>query len=81
MTDDDPKWWFPKKEFGFGWGPPTRWQGWITLLVFLIAMILGLPLIGPRFGRYGQLVVAGALTGGLLVILLWKGEPLRSRQD
>lgn len=81
MTHYDQRWWFPKREFGFGWGPPTCWQGWITLLVFITAMALGLPLVGPELGRHGQLLVAGILTGGLLAVLLWKGEPLRSSPD
>ena len=27
--------WFPAKRYGWGWGLPTRWQGWVTLSSYL----------------------------------------------
>ena len=33
--DDKKMYWFPAKKYGFGWGLPTVWQGWATLLLFL----------------------------------------------
>lgn len=74
-TEQD--WWFPRKAFGFGWGFPTRWQGWVTSIVYLIAMTAGVPLAGQRWGHPAALVLAGAATAGLLIVLLIKGEPLR----
>ena len=26
--------WFPAKRYGWGWGIPNRWQGWLVLAVF-----------------------------------------------
>jgi hypothetical protein len=31
----DPKYWFPAKRYGWGWGFPVTWQGWLALAVFL----------------------------------------------
>ena len=25
------KYWFPAKRYGWGWGPPNNWQGWVVL--------------------------------------------------
>ena len=32
-----PQYWFPAKTYGWGWGLPITWQGW---LVFLAALAL-----------------------------------------
>src|SRR6266702_3273794 len=29
----DGKYWFPAKRYGYGWGIPTTWQGWLVLAV------------------------------------------------
>ena len=30
--------WFRAKKFGYGAGLPFKWQGWVTLAVYLLAM-------------------------------------------
>jgi Domain of unknown function (DUF1648) len=30
--------WFPAKRFGWGWGMPICWQGWVAMLVWLAAL-------------------------------------------
>ena len=32
--------WFGKKRFGWGWGLPERWQGWVTLILYIVAIWL-----------------------------------------
>ena len=75
MPAPDPeRYWFPAKRFGWGWGPPATWQGWIVLLGFLSAQIwLALRTL-PRspvdfmLGSTGLVVV--------LMLICWlKGEP------
>ncbi len=41
-----PRYWFPAKRYGWGWGPPSTWQGWVVLVsykVFLLALIAFMP--------------------------------------
>jgi hypothetical protein len=33
--------WFPAKKYGWGWGPPRCWQGWVTVLVWLAILEVG----------------------------------------
>ncbi|MCG8684092.1 MAG: hypothetical protein MI892_04400 [Desulfobacterales bacterium] len=33
--------WFPKKRFGYGWGLPITWQGWIVFLGYLVLSVIG----------------------------------------
>ena len=74
-----PRYWFPAKRFGWGWGLPVCWQGWLVMLVFL-AMVSGaihyLSLTGNRLAFYG-LIALSVLA--LLAVCRWKGEPTRWR--
>jgi hypothetical protein len=38
MRDD---FWFPKKRFGWGWGPPRNVQGWALLIAWIVLLITG----------------------------------------
>lgn len=40
--------WFPAKTHGWGWGLPSRWQGWGVMFGFLGALLLGAFLVAPR---------------------------------
>jgi hypothetical protein len=33
--------WFPAKKFGYGWGLPITWQGWVVLLSYLLLIVGG----------------------------------------
>lgn len=39
MTSNDRKIWFPAKRYGWGWGLPVAWQGWVVLLLFAIGIV------------------------------------------
>jgi uncharacterized membrane protein YhaH (DUF805 family) len=72
--------WFPAKRYGWGWGPPIRWQGWAVLLLWFAALLEGLYLL--RHGRQ-QLPLRLAFTLVMVLILTlvcyWKGEPPKWR--
>jgi hypothetical protein len=74
--------WFPAKRYGWGWGPPTRWQGWVVLLLWAAALLEGLYLL--RHGRQ-QLPFRIAFISIMIIILTlvcyWKGEPPNRRWE
>jgi len=35
------KLWFPAKKYGFGWGLPIAWQGWVVLISYLLLIFIG----------------------------------------
>ncbi|HEX3800922.1 MAG TPA: hypothetical protein VH413_19675 [Verrucomicrobiae bacterium] len=47
METKDKKIWFPAKRYGWGWGPPVCWQGWVVLITWLGALYLGAYLLRP----------------------------------
>ena len=73
------KYWFPAKRYGWGWGPPSTWQGWAVLLAYLSFALGGIPLIQASKGSAIYIIYALGLTGLLIVVCWLKGEPPRWR--
>lgn len=76
--------WFPAKTYGWGWGFPQRWQGWVVIAVYAAAAAVGSVWLVHRFpgGEHKPYAIAylGALSLVLLAICWWKGEPPRWRR-
>jgi hypothetical protein len=76
---DDVKYWFPAKRYGWGWGFPISWQGWVALVGFLALLVIGFLILLPRHAPaplIAYVVIMGVLFAGLC---WWKGEPPRWR--
>lgn len=71
MTSD-PRYWFPAKRHGWGWGVPRRWHGWAVLLLY--TLVIGTAAVAGR-GAAWQIPVFVVATLGVLVVCLVKGEP------
>ena len=71
--------WFPAKRYGWGWGPPVKWQGWVVLAAF----VAGIVYTGFRFppSQHPLLfaAVVGASACALTAVCWWKGETPRWR--
>ena len=77
--DKDPDYWFPAKQYGWGWGPPVKWQGWVVTAVFVAAVAIGGFLFPPsqNLPAFIAVIVLASLAFGL--VCWWKGEPARWR--
>lgn len=69
--------WFPAKRYGWGWGPPTCWQGWAVLLLW-VAMVFASTLLLGRHPVW-QVVCLCGLILLLMLVCFWKGEKPRWR--
>jgi hypothetical protein len=68
------RYWFPAKRYGWGWGPPATWQGWLVLLGWMAAFVAAIRFLMPRHpGLLAAYVVA--MSALLLLICYAKGEP------
>jgi hypothetical protein len=70
--------WFRAKRYGWGWGPPVTWQGWVVTIVWFATVIGGairlLPLHSLAFAIFILLM------GGILILICYvTGEPPRWR--
>ena len=77
--DGEKKYWFPAKTFGWGWGLPCAWQGWVVFLSFLALVGLAAMRFPPATEEAGFTVCLMILIA-LFVLICWlKGEPPRWR--
>lgn len=68
------EYWFPRKTYGWGWGLPCAWQGWVVLAVYLLVFVLLAVLLRrEHVGAY--LAGIGVATAALVAICWFKGEP------
>ena len=75
MTNTTPNYWFPAKRYGWGWGIPTTWQGWVVLVLYSALMLGGSLMLLPRSGPIAFIFYTFALTAVLIGICYLKGEP------
>lgn len=75
MVSESKHYWFPAKRYGWGWGLPTAWQGWVVLLVYVAVIVLLVVCVPPRAHPllFVGLVVAASVLLGL--VSWFKGEP------
>ncbi len=77
MHSKNKKIWFPAKRYGWGWGPPNCWQGWVVLAVWIALLLAGMPLVKAHpFFHLGYVV---AMILALIAICAAKGERPRWR--
>ena len=79
MEEKHKNFWFPAKKYGFGWGLPVRWQGWIVLLVYAMLVAAGIAFIDYSENRVWFYAYFSILTAILIIICWKKGEKVRRR--
>jgi uncharacterized membrane protein len=69
-----PTFWFPVKQYGWGWGLPVRWQGWFVLAGYIALLGLGIYYFRAQRDIAAQLIYVFVLTVALVAIVAAKGE-------
>lgn len=71
--------WFPAKTYGWGWGLPSVWQGWLVYGIGIALLIAGPFLFPPRVHpALSQVYICAVVL--ILVAICWlRGEPPRWR--
>lgn len=73
------RYWFPAKRYGWGWGAPRTWQGWLVLATFLGLVIAGAIIVPPTTSPIFYVVYIAVLVVLLIGVCWLKGEPPRWR--
>jgi hypothetical protein len=71
--------WFPAKQYGWGWGLPTAWQGWVVLGIFFFLVGIGAFTLLPESSPYMFVAYCLLLCLALVAVCWAKGEPPRWR--
>ena len=74
----EPRYWFPAKRYGYGWGPPITWQGWVVLIAWIALTTVGSWFIAQRSLTL-FFVFEGLMIAALVAVCYAKGEPPRWR--
>jgi uncharacterized membrane protein YhaH (DUF805 family) len=78
MNNGDKRYWFRAKRYGWGWGLPITWQGWVVFVAWFAVLICATRYLIPR-RLAAFLILTLLMTLVLLVICYQKGEPPRWR--
>lgn len=78
MSDAPKQYWFPAKRYGWGWGAPNVWQGWVVLIAWAAALAVGAALMISHGLPVYLLFICG-MSAILIAICFAKGEPPRWR--
>jgi len=75
MSDDKRKYWFAAKRYGWGWGRPLTWQGWVVAAAFLLLVACNGLFVLPRWGPAVFFPVLAVLVAMLFAVCRATGEP------
>jgi uncharacterized membrane protein YhaH (DUF805 family) len=73
------KYWFPAVIYGWGWGAPCTWQGWVAFLIFAVLLLAAPVLVPPDQHMVGYFAYIIGLLIAMLLVCLKKGEPPKWR--
>ena len=73
------RYWFRAKRYGWGWGLPLTWEGWVALVGFLVLIVADGFVFPPAKALLSYIACAAGLTVLLLAVCWLKGEPTRWR--
>ena len=73
------KYWFPAKRYGYGWGIPVTWQGWLVLVTYVVLATVGTFFFPPQKGLLPYLACITILTAAFIGVCWFKGETPRWR--
>ncbi len=79
MPVNEPKYWFPAKRYGWGWGFPSCWQGWAVMIGYIALLIPG-AFWFPQDQYLASYLIYVFTLSALFIVICWsKGEPPRWR--
>ena len=74
MIDQRQPYWFHAKRYGWGWGLPSRWEGWFVLITWVILLVpLSHFLAGHNLPLFFVFILA--MSAALIAIAYVKGDP------
>jgi len=79
QSEKEIKYWFPAKKYGWGWGLPTAWQGWLIMVLYICLIISCVYFFPPDNQSVLFFLSVTVLTVLLIIICLIKGEPPKWR--
>ena len=67
--------WFPAKTYGWGWGLPIAWQGWVVYGLAAALLVAGIFIFPPSARPVAFQVYTWTVVLVLVAVCWIKGEP------
>ena len=67
--------WFPAKRYGWGWGPPRTWQGWVVLALYVLAVVAISVRVPPTSDSALFALLLTLATAAMVLVCWLTGEP------
>jgi uncharacterized membrane protein YhaH (DUF805 family) len=79
MQKNTKPYWFPAKRYGWGWGLPSAWQGWVVFIIFIGVVSILPAIVRPDDNMPLFLLAMTSAVAVLIAICYAKGEPPKWR--
>ncbi|MCU0754905.1 MAG: hypothetical protein MUE46_07245 [Xanthomonadales bacterium] len=79
MSKPAPRYWFRAKRYGWGWGLPCSWEGWLVNAAYAALLLLAFLVIDPDRNPVPFVATVVLLSLAMIGMCWWKGEPPRWR--
>lgn len=73
------RYWFPARKYGWGWGMPTSWHGWLVMAVYAAILFGGGFVLNPDTSPLAFMAMTFVATVILVIVMYRTGEPPRWR--
>jgi len=70
-----PRYWFRAKRFGWGWGLPLTWEGWVVYAAWFAVVLSVAPSLRRPEHRVAHALFVIGMIAVLIAVCYWKGEP------
>ncbi len=74
MNEAHEDFWFHAKRYGWGWGMPAKWQGWLVLGAYVGLLYSGGAYFKSKQSVSAFLIYAAVVTVALVIVVARKGE-------
>jgi 3-oxoadipate enol-lactonase len=81
VEEVQPRFWFPRKKRGWGWGLPARWQGWLVYAAYLGFSLVGVRELKAEYAALGSVLYVGLMTAALFGVIALTGERASGTRD
>lgn len=74
MIENEKEKWFPAKKYGWGWGFPITWQGWLFLLLWVLVLFAGIVFLMDQMNSFAFWSFNIVMVAILITVCWVKGE-------
>jgi hypothetical protein len=71
------RFWFHARRYGWGWGLPATWEGWVVMALYVGGMVAGGHWLVPARQHLAFMAWATLLSAALVATCWLKGPPPR----